>query len=118
MRRNFFSQRVGESEELFAAEEAKSLSVFKTEIDRFLINKGIRGYGKRQENGDEKNISHDRMAERTRWAQWPNSAPMSYGLTSGRKVLADTLRAANTSQGISRNRRTSFFWVVSIWVSA
>jgi len=33
--------------ELFAAEEAKSLSVFKTEIDMFLINKGIRGYGEK-----------------------------------------------------------------------
>jgi len=38
---------VGESVELFAAEEAKSLSVFKTEIDRFLINEGIRGKGRR-----------------------------------------------------------------------
>jgi len=65
-------------------QEAESLSVFKTEIDRFLINKGIRGVmGKRQENGgDEKNISRDRMAERTRWAEWPNSAPMSYGLSN------------------------------------
>ena len=34
---------------LFAAEaeEARSLCVFKTEIDRFLINKGIRGYGEK-----------------------------------------------------------------------
>jgi len=38
--------------------------------------------GKRQENGDEKNISHDLMAEQTRWAEWPNSAPMSYGLVT------------------------------------
>ena len=27
------------------AVEARSLNIFKTEIDRFLINKGIRGYG-------------------------------------------------------------------------
>jgi len=36
--------------------------------------------GKRQENGDEKNISHDWVAEQTRWAEWPNSGPISYGL--------------------------------------
>ena len=41
------------------AVEARSLSVFKTEIDRFLIDKGSRVMGKRQENEDEKNISHD-----------------------------------------------------------
>ena len=29
------------------AVEARSLSVFKTEIDRFLIDKGIRGYGEK-----------------------------------------------------------------------
>ena len=34
--------------------------------------------GRRQENGDEEHISPDRMAEQTRWAEWPNSAPMSY----------------------------------------
>ena len=56
MRRNFFSQRVGESVELFATEEAGSLSVFKTEIDRLIRGSGV--MGKRQENGDEKNISH------------------------------------------------------------
>jgi len=36
------------------AVEAKSMSVFKTVIDRFLINKGIGSSGKRQENRDEK----------------------------------------------------------------
>ena len=61
MRRNFFSQRVGNLWNSLPqkAVEAGSLSVLKTEIDRFLINKGIGGYGERQENGDEKNISHD-----------------------------------------------------------
>ena len=46
MRRNFFSQRVVNLWNflLQKAVEARSLSVFKTEIDRFLINKGIRGY--------------------------------------------------------------------------
>jgi len=58
MRRNFFSQRVLNLWNSLPqrAVEAESLSVFKMEIDRFLINKGIRGYGG---NGDEKNISHD-----------------------------------------------------------
>jgi len=38
--------------DVFAAEEAKSLSVFKTEIDRFLINKADQGVmGRRQKNG-------------------------------------------------------------------
>jgi len=43
LRKNFFSQRVVN---LWNAlpQEARSLSVFKTEIDMFLINKGIRGY--------------------------------------------------------------------------
>ena len=39
--------------------EARSLSVFKTEIDRFLIGKGIKDYGEKRENGVEKLISHD-----------------------------------------------------------
>ena len=50
------------------AVDAGTVSKFKQELDRFLI-----GYG------DEENISHDRMAERIRWAKWPNSAPISYG---------------------------------------
>ena len=47
MRRNFFSQRVVNlwNSLLQKAVGARSLSIFKTEIDRFLINKGIRGYG-------------------------------------------------------------------------
>ena len=59
--RNFFSQRVVNLWNSLPQEavDARSLSVFKTEIDRFLINKGIGVMGKRQENGDEKNISHD-----------------------------------------------------------
>ena len=36
--------------------------------------------GRRQENGDEEHISHDRMEEWARWAEWPNSAPISYEL--------------------------------------
>ena len=45
--RNFFSQRMVNLWNLLPqkAVEARSLTVFKTEIDRFLINKGIRGYG-------------------------------------------------------------------------
>ena len=58
MRRNFFSQRVVNLWNSLPqkAVEARSLNVFKTEIDRFLINKGIRVM---QEDGDEKSISHD-----------------------------------------------------------
>ena len=49
MRRNFLSQRVVNlwNSLLQKAVEARSLSVFKTEIDRFLINKGIRCYGEK-----------------------------------------------------------------------
>ena len=49
MRRNFFSQRVVNLWNSLPqkAVEARSLSVFKTEIDRFLINKGIRCYGEK-----------------------------------------------------------------------
>ena len=47
MKRNFFSQRVGESVEFIATEEAGPLSVFKTELDRFLIGKVIKGYGEK-----------------------------------------------------------------------
>ena len=49
MRRNFFSQRVVNLWNSLPqkAVEARSLSVFKTEINRFLINKGIRGYGEK-----------------------------------------------------------------------
>ena len=53
MRRNFFSQRVVNLWNSLPqkAVEARSLSVFNTEIDRFLINKGIRGYGEMVEWG-------------------------------------------------------------------
>ena len=80
MRRNFFSQRVVNLWNSLAqrAVEARSLNVFKTEIDRFL--RGSKVMGKRQENGVEKLISQDRMVEQTRWTEWPISAPMSYGL--------------------------------------
>ena len=46
MRRNFSSQRVVNLWNSLPqrAVEARSLSVFKIEIDRFLINKGIKGY--------------------------------------------------------------------------
>jgi len=55
MRRNFFSQRVVNLWNSLPqrAVEAKSLSVFKTEVDSFLINKDIK------ENGDKNRISHD-----------------------------------------------------------
>ena len=42
----------------------------------------MKGYGEKQEHGDEEHISHDRMAEWTRWAKWPNSAPVSDELMS------------------------------------
>ena len=47
--RNFFSQRVVDLWNSLPQKpvEARSLSVFKTEIDRFLINKRIRGYGEK-----------------------------------------------------------------------
>ena len=46
MRRNFFSLRVVNLWKSLPqrAVEAGSLSVFKTKIDRFLINKGMKGY--------------------------------------------------------------------------
>ena len=49
MRRNFCNQRVVTLWNYLPqkAVEARSLSVFKTEIDRFLINKGIRGCGEK-----------------------------------------------------------------------
>jgi len=49
MRRNFFSQRVMNlwTSLPHRAVEAKSLSVFNIEIDRFLINNGIKGYGQK-----------------------------------------------------------------------
>ena len=51
MRWNFFSQRVVNLWNLLSqkAVEARSLKVFKTKIDRFLINKEIRGYGEKAE---------------------------------------------------------------------
>ena len=47
MRRNFFSQRVANLWNTLSlkAVEAKSMDVFKAEIDRFLISMGVRGYG-------------------------------------------------------------------------
>jgi len=45
MRRNFFSQRVVYLWN--SLPQRPNQSVFKTEIDRFLINKGIRGYGRK-----------------------------------------------------------------------
>ena len=49
MRGNFFSQRVVNLWNSLPQKdvEARSLIVFKTEIDRFLINKGVRGYGEK-----------------------------------------------------------------------
>ena len=49
IRRNSFSHRVVNlwNSLLQKDVEARSLSVFETEIDRFLINKGIRGYGEK-----------------------------------------------------------------------
>ena len=49
MRRNLFSRRVVNLWNSLPqkAVEARSLSVIKTEIDRFLINKGISGYGEK-----------------------------------------------------------------------
>ena len=49
MRRKFFSQRVVNLWNSLPQKvlEARSLSVFKTELDMFLINKGIRGHGKK-----------------------------------------------------------------------
>ena len=49
MRRNFFSQRVVNLWNSLPqnAVEARSLGVFKTEIDSFLIGKGIKGYGEK-----------------------------------------------------------------------
>ena len=49
IRRNFSSQRVVNLWNSLPqkAVEARSLNVFKTEIDRFLINKGIRDYGEK-----------------------------------------------------------------------
>ena len=51
MRRNFFSQRVVNLWNSLPqkAVEARSLSVFKIEIDRFLIGKGITGYVEKAE---------------------------------------------------------------------
>ena len=49
MRRNFFSQRVVNLWNSLPqkAVEARSLSAFKRELDRFLIGKGIKGYGEK-----------------------------------------------------------------------
>ena len=48
MRKNFFSQRVVNLSNSAAESVAgRLLRVFKTEIDRFLINKEIRGYGEK-----------------------------------------------------------------------
>ena len=49
MGRNFFSQRVVNLWNSLPQKtvEARLLSVFKTEIDRFLINKRIKGYGEK-----------------------------------------------------------------------
>ena len=49
MRRNFFSQRVVNLWNSWRqkAAEARSLSVFKTEIDGFLIGKWIKGHGEK-----------------------------------------------------------------------
>ena len=48
-RRNFFSQRVVNLWNSLPqrAVEARSLCVFKTEIGKLLINKGIKGYGEK-----------------------------------------------------------------------
>jgi len=57
MRGNFFSQRVGGSVEFIATEGSGS----QTEIDKFLIARGIKGYGERErerENGVEQPIGH------------------------------------------------------------
>ena len=47
--RNLFSQKMVNLWNSLPqkAVEARSLSIFNTEIDRFLINKGIRGYGEK-----------------------------------------------------------------------
>eukprot|EP00061_Rhincodon_typus_P003032 g19115.t1 len=49
MRRNFFSQRVANMWNPLPQKvmEAKSLSLFKKETDRFLLSKGIKGYGEK-----------------------------------------------------------------------
>ena len=49
MRRSFFSQRVVNLWNSLPQRdvEARSLSAFKTEIARVLINKGIKGYGEK-----------------------------------------------------------------------
>ena len=47
LRRNFFSQRVVNLWNSLPIEtvEAASLNMFKSQVERFLINKGIKGYG-------------------------------------------------------------------------
>lgn len=58
------------------------LGIFKAEIANFLNSEGIILHRKkaeelgRQTKNKEQQLSQDRMAEYTRWADWPNSAPM------------------------------------------
>ena len=49
LRRNFFTQRVVNLWNSLPVEvvEAVSLNIIKTRVDRFLIGKGIKGYGER-----------------------------------------------------------------------
>ena len=49
MRRNFFTQRVVNLWNSLPVEmvEATSLNIFKTWVDRFLTDKGIKGYGEK-----------------------------------------------------------------------
>ena len=63
MRRNFSSQRMVNVWNSLPQKtvEARSFTVFNTKIDRFLINKGIRGYAENTGEWNEKNI-YVRMA--------------------------------------------------------
>ena len=49
MRRNFFTQRVVNLWNSLPVEvvEAASLNIFKSLVDRFLIDRGIKGYGEK-----------------------------------------------------------------------
>ena len=49
LRRNFFTQRVMNLWNSLSVEmvEATSLNIFKSRVDRFLIDKGIKGYGEK-----------------------------------------------------------------------
>eukprot|EP00061_Rhincodon_typus_P005489 g25051.t1 len=59
-----------------------------------LVDLAPRITGTEQENEVEKYISYDGMAEQTRWAEWPNSAPMSYGLMLYRLACTGELQEA------------------------